>query len=209
MYPITSLRRRAGGFTLIEMMVAVAILSVMLAVGIPSMSKWMAASRSVSAAEFYAEGLKMARAEAVKRNAVSRLTLVPNTTSGQYDWQVDICMPTPTVLCRDDAGSWSTPTTVATGTGLGDYKSVVRSSSSLPKASVLALSIAPIGANEVYFTSIGWVDSSVADALTRITLAPAAGNTGDFPTSAVTLTLAGVVFKCDPTVVSPDSRACP
>ena len=86
---------RQAGFTLIELLVAITILSILLAVGIPTMGKWMSASRALTVAEFYTEGLKLARAEAIKRNVVSRFSLIANATSGQYDWQVDICVPTP------------------------------------------------------------------------------------------------------------------
>jgi len=200
---------RQAGFTLIELLVAITILSILLAVGIPTMGKWMSSSRAQTVAEFYAEGFKLARAEAIKRNVVSRFSLIENTTSGQYDWQVDICVPTPSAPCNADGGNWSTTAAAGAGTGVGDFQSVVRSSSTLPKSNLVATTVLEAGADQVYFTPIGWVDATITPTLKQMTFAPAAGRDGDFPTSAVKLTLAGAVFKCDPTITSlSDSRAC-
>jgi len=209
-HPINHPRRSAAGFTLVELLVCVAIMAMLMAAGIPTMAKWMSSSRALSAAEFYADGLKMARSEAVKRNAVSRLSLTANATNGQYDWQVDICVPTPAVQCRSDSGSWSTATSAAAGDGVADFRSVLRSASSLPRTNLVALTLAPAGADEVYFTPVGWVDATIAPSLNQITIAPGSGREGDFPTTAVKLTLAGAVFKCDPTIsaTAADSRAC-
>lgn len=207
MYPITITRR--SGFTLIELLVALAIMAILLAIGIPTMGKWMSSNRALSAAEFYSEGFKLARSEAIKRNVVSRLSLIENTTNGQYDWQVDICVPTPTALCNADTGNWSTTTAAGAGAGVSDFRSVLRSSLSLPKSNLVALTLSDAGADQVYFTPLGWVDGTIAPVLKQITLAPGVGRTGDFPTTAVKLTLAGAVFKCDPTITTAsDSRAC-
>jgi type IV fimbrial biogenesis protein FimT len=200
---------RQAGFTLIELLVAITILSILLAVGIPTMGKWMSASRALTVAEFYTEGLKLARAEAIKRNVVSRFSLIANATSGQYDWQVDICVPTPAAPCDADGGNWSTTTTAGLGAGVGDFLSVMRSSVTLPKANLVATTVTQAGADQVYFTPVGWVDATIAPTLKQITFAPAAGREGDFPASAVKLTLAGAVFKCNPDITNmSDSRAC-
>lgn len=197
---------RARGFTLIEMMVAVTILSILLAVGIPSMRGWMASTRAVSASEFYAEGLRTARAEAVKRNASTRLVLTANA-NGQFDWQVDLCMPTPALECDNASGVWSTATATNGNANAADFKSVRRSASSLPAAAAMTVTRVPASATEVYFTPLGWVDGTVPTSLTRIQLAPVTA--GAFPTTAVNVTLAGVVTKCNPTVATSDSRSCP
>lgn len=206
MHTVNRLRR---GFTLVEIMVALAILSIMLAVGVPSMRSWLTASNALAATEFYAEGFKTARTEAVKRNAVARMTLTENVASGQWDWTVDLCVPTATAPCNAESGSWSTKTAVAAGTSASDFFSVTRTAQNLPKTTMLAVTRFPAGAVAVYFTPLGWVDATITPSLNKIELAPAAGQGGAFPTSAVAVTLAGVISKCNPAAALHDSRRCP
>ncbi|WP_229414474.1 type II secretion system protein [Zemynaea arenosa] len=208
---IPQARGRAAGFTLIEILIALAIFGILLAVGIPMMGNWLTSTKAAGATEFYAEGFRLARAQAVTHNAASRITLTENSTSGQYDWQVDICFPTPSEPCNDSDGTWSTATTVATGDpeGAAGFKSVVRSAATLPKTDVLQPTLRPAGATTVYFTPVGWVDTSVPARLTLLELAPSFAHAGEFPSTAVAITLAGMAAKCDPTRALPDSRACP
>lgn len=203
----------ARGFTLIEMMVALVILSFLLAVGVPTMRGWLLSTRAASAAEFYAEGMRMARSEALKRNAMSRLTLSTNATSGQQDWQVDICVDG-AALCGPGSGTWSTATTALTNNGMTDFLSVFRSAKNMPPASQLTVTPVPADSTAVYFTPVGWVDSRVTTNLTQLVVAPPATNAGAFPTTAVYLTGGGSVIKCNPTTQSitigaKDSRKCP
>jgi type IV fimbrial biogenesis protein FimT len=221
MYPVTPAAaicapRRQGGFTLIELMVGLTILSITLAVGWPAMSGWLTATRAQGASEFYAEGLRLARAEAMKRGVVSRLTLLDNATSGQQDWQVDICLPGLGVTCHEAGSSWSTVSAPATtsdpaDTRGADFRSVFRKSNSLPGATVMKVTRFPGAATGVYFTPLGWVDSdpTVAPALSKLQIAPGRANAGAFPAAAVAITLAGAVSKCDPAQPVTDSRGCP
>ena len=60
------LKRR--GFTIIELMVTIAVLSILLMVGLPSYSIWMHNMRIRGAAEAVQNGLQIARATAIARN---------------------------------------------------------------------------------------------------------------------------------------------
>lgn len=207
--------RRAGGFTLIELMIGLTILSITLAVGWPAMTGWLTTTRAQGASEFYAEGLRMARAEAMKRGVVSRLTLT-NNANGQQDWQVDICLPNSIVTCHEAGSNWSTVSAAATSSDANDtrgagYLSVFRSASGLPPTGVMKVTRFPGDATDIYFTPLGWVDSdpAVAPALSRLTIAPGRTNAGAFPAATVAVTLAGVISKCDSSKPVTDSRGCP
>jgi len=208
-HPITIMRKQSRGFTLIEIMVGLAILSILLAIGVPNMRSWLSASKAVAASEFYAEGFRMARAEAVKRNAPTRLVLTLNATSGQRDWQVDLCAPSPTVACTNSSGAWSTVTQTNGDDKAADFKSINRSAANLPGTGQMTLTRDPVNGNAVYFTPLGWINTSLgaANKLKSIKLAPVTADA--FPTAAIVVTLAGVVTKCNPTLASSDSRGCP
>lgn len=64
------------GFSLIEIIVVMAILGVLTAIGIPNVVTMINSNRSKSAAESVASGLRLARAEAIGRNAPMRFQLV-------------------------------------------------------------------------------------------------------------------------------------
>jgi type IV fimbrial biogenesis protein FimT len=73
----------------------------------------------------------------------------------------------------------------------------------------MMLTLADGGADGVYFTPLGWVDSNIAPRVSRIDVAPALGRDGAFRPLAVVLTLAGTASICDPQVAPHDSRGCP
>ena len=72
----------ARGFTLIEMVVVVAILGILVGLGASSYSAWIANSRIRTAAETLASGLSAARNEAIKRNRLVRFHLVSDLGAG-------------------------------------------------------------------------------------------------------------------------------
>jgi type IV fimbrial biogenesis protein FimT len=206
-HTVTAMHPRTRGFTLVEIMVGLAILSILLAVGVPSMRAWMTTNKAIAASEFYAEGFRLARAEAVKRNAATRLVLTANATSGQRDWQVDLCMPAATVACTDSSGAWSTVTQPNGNANAADFLSINRSADNLPGTSQMTLTRNPADASAVYFTPLGWVNTDIDERLQSVTLAPVTADA--FSTTAIMVTLAGVVTKCNPNVASTDSRGCP
>lgn len=198
------------GYTLVEVMVGIAIAGILLAVGIPNLTHWILANKAKAAAEFYLDGLSMARRQAVTHNARSRFVLTPNA-NGQQDWQVDLCFPVPATPCTDSTGNWSTATAAASGDpeGTAGYKSVFRAASALPPTASLSATMVPEDASEIYFTELGWVDTTIANRLTRLRLDPSADLAAAVPPVALAVTLAGMAAKCNPTLAAPDSRACP
>lgn len=211
MHAVSLRRARTRGFTLIETLVALVVLSITLAIGIPKMSDWLLETKAGSASQFYLEGFQMARQLALSRNAVSRIVLTENATNGQMDWQVDLCFPTASVPCNADSGEWSTPAQVAGDDPEGDagFKSVFHSAASLPDSSQMQPRLLPSGATDIYFKSTGWVDTAFSPRLSRIVLSPVTNSRAEFRTQAIVVTLAGIASKCEPDVPATDSRACP
>lgn len=205
------IRRPAGGFTLVEAVVALAVLVVLVAVAIPRLSGWGVARKAEAAAVFYKEGFQLARAQAVGHYSASRLVLSDNAVTGQMDWRVDICYPTPSTPCNERSGSWSTAATAAAGDPdrARGFRSVTRSADSLAATNAVMLTLSPSDADAAYFTPLGWIDGSVAPRITRIDLAPALGQQGAFKPLAVVLTPAGTASVCDPGIAAHDPRGCP
>jgi type IV fimbrial biogenesis protein FimT len=75
--------RRSGGFSLVELMVALAILGVLIAIAGPSMSTYLQGSKLASSAHSYLSGVQLARTEAIRRNVPVEfvLTDVPVDTA--------------------------------------------------------------------------------------------------------------------------------
>ena len=59
---------RAAGFTLIELVITVAVLMILLFVALPNFAVWMQNSQIRTAGEAILNGLQIARAEAIRRN---------------------------------------------------------------------------------------------------------------------------------------------
>jgi type IV fimbrial biogenesis protein FimT len=182
-------RRRAAGFTLIELMVALAIAVILLVLAAPAYVRWLADAETSSAASSVADGIRSAQAEAVKRNAVVEFVLDP--TSGSGGWHVQL-QGTVTPLNESRFAT-------------GSYQST--------------FVVAPAGATIVTFTPLGqiWTDDGTptgknidgSDPLTQVDISNASGTR---PLRVVLGGIGGGVKVCDPawTLLDPnDPKACP
>lgn len=210
MHPVTNSARRAtAGFTIVEAMVALVIMAILLSFGMPRMTDWLSSTKAAGAAGFYAEGFTTARLQALSHNSQSRLVFIANA-GGQPDWRVDICLRTTDTPCAND-GDWSSETAGPKGAAgvPGAFRSIRRSGATLPPATRLAVTLGPGAGSSVYFTPLGWVDTTRAQRITRVGLAAPTGQSGAFRPSAVVLTLAGVAVTCDPNALAGASNRCP
>jgi type IV fimbrial biogenesis protein FimT len=74
------------GFTLVEILIGVAIVGLMLMVGIPSFTLWIQNQKARTAAEGLLNGMQIARTEAIRRNECMQITL-----SEQTAWTISRC----------------------------------------------------------------------------------------------------------------------
>ena len=83
--------RRVAGFTVVEMLVVVAIFGIMAMIAAPSFSSLIASKRAETTATDLYVALVEARSEATKRNA--NATLAKKTGGWQVGWQVSVVDP--------------------------------------------------------------------------------------------------------------------
>lgn len=77
-------RSRANGFSLIELMVVVAMVAILAGLAAPSFTEMLRNNRLAAASSALQVSLSLARSEAVKRGADARVTVAANTTAGVW-----------------------------------------------------------------------------------------------------------------------------
>jgi prepilin-type N-terminal cleavage/methylation domain-containing protein len=80
--------RAPRGFTLIELMVSLAIAVLLLVLAMPNYGRWLADSEIQNGAQSLAGGLRFAQAEAVKRN--DKIQLVLDNATGSGGWSAQL-----------------------------------------------------------------------------------------------------------------------
>jgi type IV fimbrial biogenesis protein FimT len=101
---------RERGFTIIELVIVIAVIGVITTVGLPSLTEVLRDNGVRARAEGYSEGLQLARIEAIQRNAT--VDFVPDGAG----WSVRMVDPddgSEIVLRRQAATSSDAPYTVA------------------------------------------------------------------------------------------------
>ena len=87
-----NIRTHSSGFTLVELLVAMAVLALLLASAMPGYAEFIRNSQIRTVAQSIESGLQMARVEAVRRNAPVQFrlpgTLAGAAASGGSDWSV-------------------------------------------------------------------------------------------------------------------------
>ncbi|MEW6164077.1 MAG: GspH/FimT family pseudopilin [Pseudomonadota bacterium] len=78
------------GASIIEIVIALAVLSILIAVAVPSFSEWINNSQIRTGAESILSGLQTARGEAVRRNANVQFTLTSPGTTGGTGWTITL-----------------------------------------------------------------------------------------------------------------------
>ena len=196
------------GFTMVELLVAMAVIATLLAVGLPTMGTYLQNSKLGSATSTIYSALQTARAEAIRRNAPAEFVLT-NTPVDTSDIANAL---TPSVggrswIVRAASGATFTPVEIKAGTeGEG---------TAAPAIVVAGAASAPATFDgRVVFTSLGAsIDSTGTPA--RVTfditnptggLCVAAG--GPIRCRRVVVSPGGQISACDPAAIAGDSRAC-
>lgn len=170
------------GFTMIELIIGMAIMAILMALAAPNFSTWIQNSRIRGVAESIVNGLQLARSEAVMRNAEVEFTF----TSGS-GWRIG---------CR-----------IVTATCPESIQSRAEGEGATGAITVDALDGTPIR-----FDSLGRLDvAALAAGATsaRINIDSSALPAAQSRDLRVTVTVAGGVRMCDPNVSdATDSRFC-
>ncbi len=194
------------GMTLIELMVGVAIVAILFALSAPSFSTWIQNTHIRTAAEAVQNGLLMARAEAVRRNAPVRFQLTDTldnscalSTSGT-NWVVS--QDNPSGACASAIADPSDPAPAApriiqTRSGAEGSKNALLSATQS--------SLIFNGLGRVTPVPAGNVDFSISN--------PIGGNCvsqgGLMRCLRINTTPAGLVRMCDPMFPATDPQGCP
>lgn len=175
-------RRPGQGFSLIELMITLVILSVTILLAMPSFSAWMQNTRIRNTAEAILNGLQTARNEAVRRNSSVQFVLGAGSA-----WTVNCVVTTPGCPDLDPIQSRSS------GEGSG--------------SSIL---VAPSHGNTLVFNSFGAMTSPAPDVgvvvqfdIDSTVLAASASRE-----LRITVDAGGIVRMCDPNAPTHDPRAC-
>lgn len=180
---IASPRATQGGVTLIEAMIAIAILAIVLVTGLPGLQNWIKNARIRTTAEEALAGLQLARSEAVRSNCTVDFTL-------------------------DAGGGW----TVTRGANCPDA-GTVQSRPADEAVGEVVVTPTPGGATTVTFNGMGMrtanADASATLTSFVVDLPAAVLSAPETRQLQLEIELNGQIRMCDPEVVNPDdSRLC-
>ncbi|MDR5171900.1 GspH/FimT family pseudopilin [Methylobacillus sp. Pita2] len=174
------------GFTLVELIVTLTVLTILLAVAVPSFREMLLNFQIRSAAEGLNTGLQLARAEAIRRNVNVVFTL-----SGNATWTIG-CQ----VVVAD-----------ADNDGVEDCPEVIQSKESTEGAVNVNVEVVPAGATSVTFNGLGRVtfNNDGSNVMRQVDIAANEGNGRNLRI----LIRGGSVHFCDPGISTVgDPRVC-
>lgn len=183
--------RKQDGVTLIELLVTISVLSVMLAIAMPSIAGMIQDAQNRTAAESLLNGLQLARAEALRRNTPVRFSLTDQ--EGKVAWTVgcanaNICPASLQARSADEGGS---------NARVGITK--VALPKPLTAETFTTALAAGAGLDEpavVTFDSFGRVPATAGTEISRIDITNAKASTAR--RYVVTINAGGKVRMCDP-----------
>ncbi len=180
-------RFKVRGFTLIELLIGIAILGIVIMAGIPSYTEWIANARIRTTAESLQNGLMLAKAEAIKRNARVAFTLTStDPVVGNVNSIVASSVGTNWIVRVNQSAGGFTSTDFVQGRAAGDGgQNVLINAGAAPNGCIFQAA--------VVFTGIGGVAPIPNGAICY--QVSAAGGTRPL---RVTVSPGGAVRMCDP-----------
>jgi type IV fimbrial biogenesis protein FimT len=194
---------RSRGFSLIEVMIVVAVLALVLMAAVPSIGAWLATLQVRNAASAISDGLQQARGEAIARNETISFWLVSGAdqavlsndcalSSASGGWVISV--DSPAGACASAPSTTVAPRLVAAHP-VGDGGSDVTVSALRADGTTAATQVA--------FDGFGRVVNSAP--IARIDV----GKTASTRSLRVVVSPAGSIRMCDPTVLgATDPRRC-
>lgn len=205
-----SQRLQARGVTMLEMAVVVAIAAVLAAVAAPSFSQFLKNSQIKGAAESVENGLRLARAEAVRHNTLVRFQLTTSVlndcalSTANANWVISV--DDPSGLCASTGAKDAYPLSDTTHNPAPRILQKFSSAEGAQSASVVA------DQTTVVFNGIGKITPTPSSAINFNFSNPQAGNciaqSGTVRCMRVVVSAAGQVRMCDPSFASTDPRGC-
>ena len=173
---------RQLGMTIVEIMISLAVLGILLMVALPNFAAWLQNQQLRAATEASLNGLQIARAEAIRRNALVQLVVGPGT-----GWTVSDAASGAVIQSKVHDEGTTNAAVAATPAG---------------STTVTFTALGGVGANTDGSAAITQLDFTNP---TGGTCQP----TGLMRCLRVVVTGGGSLKMCDPAVALPDARACP
>jgi type IV fimbrial biogenesis protein FimT len=171
------------GFTLIEVMVTIAVLAIMVALGVPQFFAWIQNQKIRTASEAVLNGVQLARGEAISRNASAGVQFILVPATG--DWTVNT-VPASAAPLHAHSGQEATSNARFTVTP-GDATIVTFG----PLGSVISPN--PDGSSVIQRIDVDNPKVTAADGARPL---------------RITIGASGILRMCDPALPSGDPRAC-
>jgi type IV fimbrial biogenesis protein FimT len=181
-------RRSQAGITLIEVLIAVAIVGLLLAFAAPSATVWIQNTQLRNSAESILNGIQRARLEALKRNTnVSFQLTDANSTAWRvclYDLATDDCQAAGTNIVSKPASEGSENARIGIENPLTDPTTVLNAGDGLPAA--------------VTFDSFGRIYSKAPTSIARVDVRNPTLSATDERRLEILIAKGGQIRMCDP-----------